>query len=89
MGQVAKRSIGKRKSSSDRYVVPNSASGGWDIVKEGHRRATGHAQTKAGAIRSARTIVGKEGGGEIRILNRSGKIVDSNTVPSARGRRAA
>lgn len=80
MSKTAKRLSVKKRSTSDRYVVPNSASGGWDIIKEGHRRATGHADTKVAAVRNARKLVLNEGGGEIRILNRSGKITDSDTV---------
>ncbi len=79
MSKTAKFSV-KKRSASDRYVVPNSSSGGWDIIKEGHRRATGHADTKTAAIRDARRVLRNEGGGEIRILNRSGKITDSDTV---------
>jgi len=70
----------KRTSQTDRYVVPNKERGGWDIVKEGHRRATGHAKTKHEAIANARKVVRNEGGGELRIVNRYGKLTDSNTI---------
>jgi hypothetical protein len=82
VARVAKKRVAKRRTTSDRYVLPNAKDGGWDIVKEGHRRATGHARTKNAAVRDARAIVRKEGGGEVRILNRNGKIVDSDTIRS-------
>ena len=76
----------KRTSETDRYVVPNK-SGGWDIVKEGHRRATGHAMKKQEAIVHALKIVRNEGGGELRIVNRYGKLTDSDTIPPSRRRK--
>jgi Uncharacterized protein conserved in bacteria (DUF2188) len=88
MAKVARRQISKSGSSSDRYVVPNSSSGGWDIIKAGHRRATGHAKTKDEAIRNARRIVRNEGGGELRIVNKFGKLTDTATIPPSK-RRAA
>lgn len=65
---------------SDRYVVPNKEGGGWNVVKEGHRRATAHADTQAKAVTRARDLIRREGGGELRVMNRSGKIVSSDTV---------
>jgi hypothetical protein len=88
MAKVAKKQAVKRASSSDRYVVPNNSKGGWDIIKAGHRRATGHAKTKDEAIRDARKIVRSEGGGELRIVNKFGKLTDSDTIAPAK-RRAA
>jgi len=71
-----------------RYV--KKASGrGWDVVKEGHRRATAHGATKADAVETARELIRQEGGGEIRILNRTGKVVDASKVSRSRKRLAA
>ena len=73
---------------SKRYVQPNKERGGWDVVKEGHRRPTAHAETREQAARRARDLTRQDGGGEVRIMNRSGKIVSSNTVarqPPRRG----
>jgi hypothetical protein len=64
--------------AANRYVRP--ARGGWDVVKEGHRRGTERARTKAEAIRRAREIARREGGGEIRIMNRQGKVTATDTV---------
>lgn len=71
-------------AKSDRYVVPNSERGGWDVVKEGHRRATAYADTQEKAVSRARDLIRRDGGGELRIMNRSGKIVSSNTVKRSR-----
>jgi hypothetical protein len=87
MPKAADKRQVRKTSISDRYVVPNR-SGGWDIIKEGHRRATGHAETKADAIRAARTAVRRDGGGELRVVNQFGKLTDSTTVVSTK-RRAA
>jgi len=65
--------------ANDRYVVPDGE-GGWDVVKEGHLRPTAHPTTKAKAIARARQLVGRDGGGEIWVMNEAGKITDSNTV---------
>lgn len=71
-----------------RYV--KKASGrGWDVVKEGHRRATAHGATKADAVKAARDLARAEGGGEVRILNRTGKVVDATKVSRPKRRLAA
>ena len=70
-----------------RYVQQN-AGGGWDVVREGHRRATAHEQTREKAVKRARDMTRRDGGGEVRIINRTGKIVEARTVPrSGRTRR--
>jgi Uncharacterized protein conserved in bacteria (DUF2188) len=72
-----------------RYVKKASGKG-WDVVKEGHRRATAHGATKADAVETARELIREEGGGgEIRILNRTGKVVDASKVSRSRKRLAA
>lgn len=65
--------------ASTRYVREN-ADGGWDVVKEGHRRATVRMADRSSAVARARDIVRREGGGEVRVMNKMGKIVDSRTV---------
>lgn len=71
-----------------RYV--RKASGrGWEVVKEGHRRATARGATKADAVKTARELIRQEGGGEIRILNRTGKVVGASKVSRPRRRVAA
>lgn len=65
--------------ASRRYVKQN-ADGGWDVLREGDRRASIHAETKDKALARARTLVEREGGGEIRVVNTSGKVLDTASV---------
>lgn len=65
----------------NRYVQPSKKDDGWEILKEGHRRATAHAATEAQAVAQARILARREGGGEIRIRDRTGKIADVRVVP--------
>jgi len=62
---------------------------GWDVVKEGRRRASGHGATKADALAVARKHARRDGGGEVLVLNRTGKVVDTTTVSPRRKRAAA
>lgn len=75
-----------KKNDSDRYVVPSSDRGGWDVVKEGHKRASAHTRTKTEAVDRARQIVKGQGGGEVRIADKRGKFIDSDTVRGSRHR---
>jgi hypothetical protein len=75
--------------TSTRYVKRKTTGRGWDIVKQGHRRATAHGATEADAIETARKLVLQEGGGEIRVLNRTGKVVSESRVRRPRKRAAA
>jgi Uncharacterized protein conserved in bacteria (DUF2188) len=72
-----------------RYVKKATSGRGWDVVKEGHRRATAHGSTKVDAVRTARELTRQESGGEIRILNRTGRVVDASKVSWPRKRIAA
>jgi hypothetical protein len=69
-----------KRNDSDRYVVPNKERGGWDVKKEAAKRASAHTDLKAEAVKRARQIVRNEGGGEIRIQNQKGRLIDSDTV---------
>jgi Uncharacterized protein conserved in bacteria (DUF2188) len=70
-----------------RYVIPNGKSG-WDVVEEGHLRGTARAKTKAQAVARARDVVRREGGGEVLVMNRAGKITDAKSVAAPK-RKAA
>ncbi len=65
--------------NGNRHVVPNPH-GGWDVKAPGAKRSSGHANTQADAERIAKRIVGNQGGGEVVIHGRDGKIRDSDTV---------
>jgi len=62
----------------NRNVVPNPE-GGWD-VKGGGKRASAHTDTQAEAIERAKQIVRNQGGGEVSISGRDGKIRAKDTV---------
>jgi len=68
-----------KANDTDRYVVPNKERGGWDVVKEDHRRASAHEDTKKDAVDRGREIVDNLGGGDLRIANKDGKFADSDT----------
>jgi hypothetical protein len=71
-------------NGSDRYVVPNKQRGGWDVVKERAGHSNVHTSTKKEAVDRARQIVRNQGGGEIRIANKEGRLIDSDTVSGSR-----
>jgi len=67
-------------NDNDRYVQPHK-SGGWEVVKEGHKRASAREPTKKEAVDRGRGIVRGQGGGELRIKDREGKrILDTDTI---------
>lgn len=71
-------------NDNDRWVVPNKDRGGWDVVKEDHERASAHTDTKKDAVDAGREIVGNAGGGELRIQDKHGKLIDSDTIKPGR-----
>jgi hypothetical protein len=70
--------------ATKRDVKPN-ASGGWDVLKVGDRRAAVTAATREAALARARALVRGEGGGEVRVVNDAGKIVRSSRVQRRNG----
>jgi len=64
---------------NERHVVPNPE-GGWDVTAPGGQRRSAHTDNQADAIDRARDILGHQGGGEIVIHGRDGKVRDSDTV---------
>lgn len=69
-----------------RYV--RESGDGWEVLREGDRRTTVHSDTRKKAVARARDIVRKQGGGEIRVLNRAGKIIGSSKVSKHAGKRS-
>lgn len=61
-----------------RHVVPDA--GGWKVVKPGAKRASARTKTQAEAERRAKQIVANQGGGEVRVHRRDGRVRDSDTV---------
>jgi hypothetical protein len=75
---------GKRKGNdNNRYVVPNSDRGSWDVVKD-HGRASFHSTRKTDAQNRAREITKNQGGGELQIRDERGRIIDSDTIAPGR-----
>jgi hypothetical protein len=60
-------------NDNDRYVVGNDDRGGFDVVKEGHKRASDHLPTQKEAIARAKEIT-----------ENHGKFRDSDTTKSGR-----
>jgi Uncharacterized protein conserved in bacteria (DUF2188) len=67
-------------------VVPNSERGGWDLVREILERACAHTSTEAEAINGAGEIIEGRCGGEVRIANKRGGLIGSDTVSGPRHR---
>ena len=65
-------------NKNDRFVVKHPS--GWAVKKSGARRPSGVFDTQQAAIDRAREIVGKHGGGEVRIQDRQARWRDSDTV---------
>jgi hypothetical protein len=61
-------------NDTDRYVVPNRERGGFDVVKEDHKRASAHTDTQKQAIRRAKGITDNLGGGEVRVQGMNNKF---------------
>ena len=72
----------------NRYVVRGEADG-WDVVKDGHVRATAHLKRKGDAVRRAKALTERAGGGEVIVLGQTGKIAESAVVPRPAGQRRA
>jgi len=66
--------------TTNRNVQPSKRLGGWEIVRAGNKRASAFDETKAGAVRKARAMVRSEGGGEVRVKNDLGKVVEMKKV---------
>jgi hypothetical protein len=65
---------------ADRRYVKQNAEGGWDVLREGDRRASIRLSTRQKAITRARAIVRKAGGGEVFVVNEAGKVMESKAV---------
>jgi stage III sporulation protein SpoIIIAA len=66
----------------NRRNIKRNPSGGWDVLREGDRRAAVREETEERALARAREVVRREGGGEVRLINDAGKIVRSSRVPA-------
>lgn len=73
--------------AATRYV--READGQWEVLEEGAKRSATRADTKARAVEQARAIVRRKGGGQILVVNESGKIERAARVGRARRKKAA
>ncbi len=64
---------------NERHVAPHPE--GWQVTKPGASRPSAVTDTQQQAIDRARDIVRNDGGGEVVIHGRDGRIRDSDTVP--------
>jgi|GEM_PF-107275 len=73
---------GSASKGSDRYVVKHGD--GWAVKAPGASRVSAIAPTQKQAEARAKEIVKKQGGGEVHVHGRDGKIRDSDTVKKGR-----
>ena len=69
-----------------RNIVPNP-DGGWDVHKPGAKRASAHYDRQIDAIDRARQILKNDGGGELTVHGKDGKIREKDTVAPGNGQR--
>lgn len=76
--------MGARKAGGGRgkarMHVTKAPGGGWRVKGAGAKRATAIKRTQKQAEATAKRIVRRAGGGEVRIHGRNGRIRDSDTV---------
>jgi Uncharacterized protein conserved in bacteria (DUF2188) len=76
---MAKRSSNNGGGPNRRNITP-SGDGNWAIHRPGASRASSVHRTQSEAIDRARAALENDGGGELTIHGRDGRIRDSDTV---------
>lgn len=66
--------------AANRRIVGPHRDGGWQVIAPDAERASSRHEKQADAIDRAREILSGDGGGELTIQNRRGRIRDSDTV---------
>jgi len=61
------------------YVNPNKKRGGWDVKKQGEKRARKHFDNKSEAIPFGKQLAKKSGLGQIKIKKQNGRIQTEHT----------
>ena len=56
------------------YVSPNKKRGGWDVQKQGAKRAHKHFETKDPAIKLGKELAKSSGPGQLKIQKQDGKL---------------
>ena len=70
--------MAKKSGSSSRHVVRDGK--GWAVKKPGNADPESRHRTQRAAEQKAKQEVRRDGGGEVRIHGRDGRIRDSDTV---------
>jgi hypothetical protein len=65
---------------ADIRFVKQNAQGSWDVLRERDRRAAVHDPTQQEAMRRARAVLRKVGGGDVVVLDREGKVTEADHV---------
>jgi hypothetical protein len=68
-----------RALARNRYLIHRS-DGGWEIRKQGARRASGKTATQQEAIERARELMLHSGGGELMIQSTDGSVRSADTI---------
>lgn len=66
------------------HVLKSSSKGDWVVKRAGSGRISGSFDKKIDAERAAKRYAANAGGGEVRIHNLDGRIMDSDTVAPAK-----
>lgn len=64
----------------NKRVVQRRGDGNWEVRKPGAGRAGAVTPTQAEGVARARTILGNDGGGELQVRSRKGRIRAQDTV---------
>lgn len=62
------------------HIIKDKEKSLWKIKKENSTRTTSFAKTQKEAEKMAKKILSKQGGGEVKIHDLTGRIRDSDTV---------
>src|SRR5688572_10618507 len=74
------KSSGGKGTTPTKRIVQQRPAGDWEVVAPRAERASAIESTQAKAKKRATEIVKNEGGGEVVIKDKNGKIRDSDTV---------
>ena len=64
----------------NKRLVQRRDDGNWEVRKPGASRASAVTPTQAAGIGRARTILGNDGGGELQVRSKKGRIRAQDTI---------
>lgn len=62
------------------YVRQAAGGAGWEVVGDGAPDVAAHGETQSAAISLALELTRAEGGGEIRVIDQTGRVVGATRV---------